>query len=156
MSGLFTKNEVVSCRHVNNVLTDEWLDALEASDILVTGITGQEYWPDAFGNGEAIFESGELSFKIERDRGEDQVSIAFQPRADRFYALDDIRVAFGWEIASRISARTEIPPLPSQLRDVGDNLTTLFERLTGPEAPFWRSRFKDTEEKRRQANRERF
>ena len=67
-----------------------------------------------------------------------------------------MRVAFGWEEASQVAARTEIPSLMNQLQEVGDSHSTFFDRLTGSEAPFWRARIEDIETKRYKATLERF
>lgn len=142
--------------HGNSDLIIEWLDAFNAAGIPVSDVVGQKYYPDTFGNGEAVFESGELRFRVERDRGEDEVSIAFGPRTDRYYALDDVEVAFGWEEVNEVAARTEIRSLASQLEDIGDKLAALLERLTGPEALFWRVKFEKVEKKRHRATLERF
>ncbi|MEM8816630.1 MAG: hypothetical protein AAGE85_12465 [Pseudomonadota bacterium] len=140
----------------NSVLTEEWLKCFESSGIAVTKVLAQEYDPDRFGNGEAIFESGALRFRIERDRLDDLLSVSFEPQMKRYYQLDDLRVVFGWVKPSEVAKRTEFPSLANQLREVGDNRDIFFERLTGPEAPFWRARIEDVEKQREQATLERF
>ena len=82
---------------VTNPLVQEAMVLLKATGFTDTDLIRESYYPQAFGNAEAIFRVGKLIVRFLRDRSQDFVDLASISYPEQFHQICDVEVAMGWK-----------------------------------------------------------
>ncbi len=133
------------------VVSEEWKEAirnagLSEADIVTVEVDGQH-----FGNAQAVFRLGSVLLKLERDRGQDFVSLAFESMPDIFYPIEDVEVAMRWIEPGEVYTRKSPEELTVVLGRLAEGLADLIELVAGQGEGFARARIERATLQRQQA-----
>lgn len=82
----------------------------------------QRYYPESFGNAEAVFQIAGLLVRFVRDRGQDFVDLASVSNPEKFYQFDDVHIAMGWKSVDEIVGKQRPEPLHEVVGRFSHNL----------------------------------
>ena len=128
----------------------EWAARLRSTGFSDPEILSATYNPEFFGNAEAEFRIGPVRLRIERERFQELLSVAFDPEPEEFYPFEDIEVAWGWATSDEVSARQEPVALNLVLGRLRQECDKLIDGMTGVSGRLARARIERVGRKRRQ------
>lgn len=114
-------------------LLDTVEHAIRTVDLPLTCVKATPADQQSFGDCLAIFRTGNLLFRIVRDRGRELVGIApdslwkrlFDPANTDFYSISDIEIAFEWRTIEEVIAKKEPDPLDQVFKRIAPRIKEL-------------------------------
>ncbi len=107
----------------------------------------ESYYPQSFGNAEAIFEVGGLILRFTRDKGQNFVDLASSHSPTHYYLFTDVSVAMGWEILNDVINMDEPISLNKALTYFKNNFNDLYRAFSDKEIMQTNAKIKDVENK---------
>ena len=132
-------------------LAENWKDRLRAAGLTNPEFLSATYSPAHFGNAEVDFRAGLMILRLVRDRGQEFLSVAFDPIPDQFYPIEDIEIAMGWATIEEVNARQEPEQLGLVLSRFAQRFDQLMEGMSGDPGCLTRARIEKAKKDRGQA-----